>query len=195
MTASSQNSFFVSTEWLAENLDAPDVAVIHGTHFLPGGKRPSKAGYLAGHITGPVFFRIDATAEHTTNLPHMLPRPSSFAQAMEKLGLGDGMRFVVYDASNLVGGARVWWTLRVFGARDVKILAGGLPRWRAEGRPLEQGLVRRMPRPFTVDFDRASVAGAEAVKRASEAGSAQILDARAAARVAGSAARPRPGVV
>jgi thiosulfate/3-mercaptopyruvate sulfurtransferase len=194
MTTIPQDSFFVSTAWLAENLNAPDVAVIDATFFLPDENRDAREEYLEGHIPGAVFFDIDAIADHTTNLPHMLPDPSSFAEAMEKLGLGDGMRFVVYDASNLVGGARVWWTLRVFGARDVKILAGGLPRWRAEGRPLEQGLVRRMPRPFSVDFDSASVAGAEAVKRASETGSAQILDARAAARFAGSAAEPRPGL-
>jgi thiosulfate/3-mercaptopyruvate sulfurtransferase len=187
-------AFFVSTAWLAEHLGAPDVAAIDGTFFLPDEKRDATAEYLEGHIPGAVFFDIDGIADHTTNLPHMLPRPSGFAEAMEKLGLGDGMRFVVYDASNLQGGARVWWTLRVFGARDVKILAGGLPRWRAEGRPLEQGLVRRMPRPFTVDFDSASVADAEQVKRASEAGSAQILDARTAVRFRGTAAEPRPGL-
>jgi thiosulfate/3-mercaptopyruvate sulfurtransferase len=194
MTTIPQDSFFVSTAWLAENLNAPDVAVIDATFFLPDENRDAREEYLDAHIPGAVFFDIDAIADHTTNLPHMLPDPSSFAEAMEKLGLSDGMRLVVYDASNLVGGARVWWTLRVFGARDAKILAGGLPRWRAEGRPLEQGLVRRMPRPFTVDFDSASVVGAEAVKRASETGSAQILDARAAARFAGSAAEPRPGL-
>jgi thiosulfate/3-mercaptopyruvate sulfurtransferase len=187
-------AFFVSTAWLAEHLGAPDVAAIDGTFFLPDEKRDATAEYLEGHIPGAVFFDIDGIADHTTNLPHMLPRPSGFAEAMEKLGLGDGMRFAVYDASNLQGGARVWWTLRVFGARDVKILAGGLPRWRAEGRPLEQGLVRRMPRPFTVDFDSASVADAEQVKRASEAGSAQILDARTAVRFRGTAAEPRPGL-
>jgi thiosulfate/3-mercaptopyruvate sulfurtransferase len=187
-------AFFVSTAWLAEHLGAPDVAAIDGTFFLPDEKRDATAEYLEGHIPGAVFFDIDGIADHTTNLPHMLPRPSGFAEAMEKLGLGDGMRFVVYDASNLQGGARVWWTLRVFGARDVKILAGGLPRWRAEGRPLEQGLVRRMPRPFTVDFDSASVADAEQVKRASEAGLAQILDARTAVRFRGTAAEPRPGL-
>ena len=194
MTTIPQDSFFVSTAWLAENLDAPDLAVIDGTFFLPDEKRDAKAEYLEGHIPGAVFFDIDAIADHTTNLPHMLPHPENFAEAMENLGLGDGLRFVVYDASNLQGGARVWWTLRVFGARDVKILAGGLPRWRAEGRPLEQGLVRRVPRRFTADFDSASVAGAETVKRASEAGSAQILDARAAARFSGMAAEPRPGL-
>jgi thiosulfate/3-mercaptopyruvate sulfurtransferase len=194
MTTIVEESFFVSTAWLAQRLDSPDVAVIDGTYFLPDEKRDAKAEYLEGHIPGAVFFDIDAIADHTTNLPHMLPHPENFAEAMEELGLGDDMGFVVYDASNLQGGARVWWTLRVFGARDVKILAGGLPRWRAEGRPLEQGLVRRTPRAFTVDFDSASVAGAEQVKRASEAGSAQILDARAAARFQGMAAEPRPGL-
>jgi thiosulfate/3-mercaptopyruvate sulfurtransferase len=194
MTSISQEAFFVSTAWLAENLAAPDVAVIDGTFFLPDEKRDAKAEYLDGHIPGAVFFDIDAVADHTTNLPHMLPHPENFAEAMEELGLGNGMRFVVYDASNLQGGARVWWTLRVFGARDVKLLAGGLPRWRAEGRPLERGLVQRSPRPFTVDFDSGSVAGVEQVKRASEAGSAQILDARAAARFAGMTAEPRPGL-
>jgi thiosulfate/3-mercaptopyruvate sulfurtransferase len=194
MPATPQDTFFVSTASLAENLDAPDLAVIDGTFFLPDEKRDAKAEYLEGHIPGAVFFDIDAIADHTTNLPHMLPHPENFAEAMQKLGLGDGMRFVVYDASNLQGGARVWWTLRVFGALDVKILAGGLQRWRAEGRSLEQGLVQRSPRPFTVDFDSASVANAEHVQRASGAGSAQILDARAAARFSGVAAEPRPGL-
>ncbi|HEX3496132.1 MAG TPA: 3-mercaptopyruvate sulfurtransferase [Methylocella sp.] len=194
MTTIPQDTFFVSTAWLAENLDAPDLAVIDGTFFLPDEKRDAKAEYLEGHIPGAVFFDIDAIADHATKLPHMLPHPENFADAMEKLGLGDGMRFVVYDASNLQGGARVWWTLRVFGARDAKILAGGMPRWRAEGRPLEQGIVRRAPRRFSVMFDKTAVADAGNVKDASEAGSAQILDARAAARFSGMAAEPRPGL-
>jgi thiosulfate/3-mercaptopyruvate sulfurtransferase len=194
MNANPQDSFFVSTEWLAENLNAPDVAVIDATFFLPADKRDAREEYLEGHIPGAVFFDIDAIADHATNLPHMLPNPSGFASAMEALGLGDGMRFVVYDSSNLQGGARVWWTLLVFGARDVKILAGGLPRWRAEGRRLEQGEVRRVPRRFTVNFDSAAVADAEQVRQASETGSAQILDARAAARFSGEAVEPRPGL-
>jgi thiosulfate/3-mercaptopyruvate sulfurtransferase len=194
MTAIPQDSFFVSTAWLAENLGAPDLAVIDATFLLPTEKHDAKAEYLEGHIPGAVFFDIDAIADHTTNLPHMLPSPSDFASAMEALGLGDGMRFVVYDTSNLQGSARVWWTLRVFGARDVKLLAGGLPRWRAEGRGLETGPVRRMPRRFTVTFDSAAVADAETVRRASETGSTQILDARAAARFSGAVAEPRPGL-
>lgn len=194
MTAIARQDLFVTPAWLAGNLGASGLAVIDGTFLLPDEKRSAKADYLAAHIPGAVFFDIDEIADRTSNLPHMLPPPAEFAAAMEKLGLGDGMRFVVYDSSNLQGGARVWWTLRVFGAPDVKILAGGMARWRAEGRPLEKGLVQRPPRPFSAAFDKDAVADAEFVAKASGTGSAQILDARAAARFKGTAAEPRPGL-
>jgi thiosulfate/3-mercaptopyruvate sulfurtransferase len=194
MTVIAQDSFFVSTAWLAENLTSPDLAIIDGTYFLPDQKRNARQEYLEGHIPGAVFFDIDEIADHATNLPHMLPQPAEFAEAMGKLGLSQGMRFVVYDSSDLQGGARAWWTLLVFGARDVKLLAGGLPRWRAEGRPLEAGQVGRAPQRFAVDFDNKAVADAATVKRASETGSAQILDARAAQRFEGLVPEPRPGL-
>ncbi len=194
MTSAPDSPFFVSTAWLAENLGAPDLAVIDGTFFMPDEQRDARAEYLAGHIPGAVFFDIDAIADHTTELPHMLPTPAAFAEAMEELGLGDGMRFVVYDSSGLQGVARVWWTLRVFGAADVAILVGGLPRWKAEGRALEPGPAARAARRFTPRFDAAAVADAARVKQASDTGSAQIVDARAAARFRGETAEPRPGL-
>lgn len=194
MTQTEASPFFVSTAWLDENLGAPDLAVIDGTFIMPDENRNAREEYLAAHIPGAVFFDIDAIADRSTTLPHMLPRPEEFASAMEKLGLGDGMRFVVYDASGILGAPRVWWTLRTFGAKDVKILEGGLPKWRTEGRKLETGPVDPRPRPFTVRFDAEAVADADKVRRASETGSAQIIDARAAARFRGETAEPRPGV-
>jgi len=194
MSDVADQDFFISTAWLAEDLVRPDVAIIDGTFCLPDENRDAKAEYLASHIPGAVFFDIDEIADHKTGLPHMLPEPADFAVTMEKLGFSDGMRFVVYDSSNLQGGARVWWTLRTFGARDVKVLAGGLPRWRAEGRPLEQGVAQRPPGRFRVNFDKGAVADAEQVGQASATKSAQIIDARAAARFSGTAAEPRPGL-
>jgi thiosulfate/3-mercaptopyruvate sulfurtransferase len=194
VTEISASPFFVSTPWLAENLNAPDLAIIDGSFYMPAENRDARAEYLAGHIPGAAFFDIDAIADRTSGLPHMLPSPAVFASEMGTLGLGDDMRFVVYDATGLMGAARVWWTLRVFGARDVKILEGGLPQWRAEGRPLEIGARAPAPRVFTPRFDRASVADAAQVKRASETGSAQIVDARPAGRFAGEVAEPRPGL-
>lgn len=194
MTSTPASSFFVSTAWLADNLGAPDLAIVDGTYFMPDENRNAEAEYLAAHIPGAMFFDIDAIADHTTDLPHMLPGPAAFAESMAKLGLDDKMRIVVYDASGLQGVARVWWTLRIFGAADVKILDGGLPRWQAEGREVEIGPVPRTPRSFTPRFDAGAIADAAYVKQASESGSAQIVDARAAARFRGEAAEPRPGL-
>ncbi|WP_026606397.1 3-mercaptopyruvate sulfurtransferase [Methylocapsa acidiphila] len=194
MSASAGNSLFVSTAWLAENLDAPDLAIVDGTFFMPDENRDARREYLAGHIPGAVFFDIDEIADHSTALPHMLPSVDVFAAAMEALGLGNDQRFVVYDATGLPGAARVWWTLRVFGARDVKLLSGGLPQWRAEGRPLETGAPSRAPRAFAAHLDAVAVLDAAKVKAASESGSAQIVDARAAARFKGAVPEPRAGL-
>ncbi|MGB7126972.1 MAG: 3-mercaptopyruvate sulfurtransferase [Methylovirgula sp.] len=186
--------YFVSTQWLAAHLQDADLVVIDGTFLLPDEGRNAHAEYLAGHIPGAVFFDIDAIADRAADLPHMLPSPEAFAVAMRDLGIGSSLRLIVYDNAGLQGGARVWWTLRIYGAKDVKILAGGLTKWKAEGRSLEAGEVQRAPREFAIAFDRAGVVDLETVKRASAEGSPQIVDARPAARFRGEAPEPRPGV-
>ncbi len=194
MTTGDISNSFVSTAWLADHIGAPDLAIVEASFFMPAENRDARAEYMAGHIPGAVFFDIDAIADHSTSLPHMLPSPEEFARAAGGLGLGDGMRLVVYDASGLVGAARVWWTLRLFGATDVKILEGGLQQWRAEGRALEAGPREPEPRIFTPRFNAAAVAAAADVLRASKAGPAQIVDARSAARFTGAAPEPRSGL-
>jgi thiosulfate/3-mercaptopyruvate sulfurtransferase len=188
------SSEFVTTEWLAAHLGDPDLAIVDGTFFLPSEGRNAQAEFLAGHIPGAVFFDVDAIADHHTDLPHMLPTPDDFATAVGALGISDQMRIVVYDTSDFQGGARVWWTLRLYGARDVRLLAGGLPRWTAEGRPLEQGETRRSARKFNVHFNAGGVASLDDMRKAIRDGGPQIVDARAAARFRGEAPEPRPGV-
>ncbi len=187
-------SLFVTTQWLATHLDDPDLVVVDGTFVLPNEGRNAHAEHLAGHIPGAVFFDIDAIADHATNLPHMLPTPEAFAQAVGGLGISDTSRIVVYDSTDFQGGARVWWTLRLYGAKDVRLLAGGLARWKSEGRPLEPGEVKRAPRTFAVTFRKARVAGLEEVRKIAQTGARQIVDARAAARFRGEVPEPRPGV-
>jgi thiosulfate/3-mercaptopyruvate sulfurtransferase len=186
-------SNFVSTEWLFTRLGEPGLAVIDASWYLPAAARDAKAEYRLGHIPGAVFFDIDEIADKATTLPHMLPDPVAFASAMRKLGLGDGLRMIVYDGEGLFSAPRVWWTLRTFGAKDVQILEGGLPRWKAEGRPLEEGVVQRQPLHFTARLDHTAVADVDQVRRALNEGD-QVVDARPAARFAGEAAEPRAGV-
>jgi thiosulfate/3-mercaptopyruvate sulfurtransferase len=184
----------VTTQWLQDHLDAPDIVVVDGSYYLPAMKRNAREEYLAGHIPGAVYFDIDAICDHSSDLPHMLPSPEAFSSAMRSLGIGDGTTIVVYDGAGLFSAPRVWWTFRTFGVRDVYILDGGLPKWKAEGRPLDFGEVRRTPRHFTARFNRGAVADVEDMKKALAHPDIQVVDARSAGRFAGTAPEPRPGL-
>jgi thiosulfate/3-mercaptopyruvate sulfurtransferase len=188
-----EHAHFVATDWLADNLASPDLVVIDGSWYLPDEKRDPHAEYLASHLPGAVFFDIDAIADHASALPHMLPDPVTFSSAMRKLGIGDGMRAVVYDGAGLFSAPRVWWTLRAFGMQEIAVLEGGLPKWKAEGRPLEEGPVQRQPRHFTARLDHGAVASLADVRRVVEQGG-QLVDARSAPRFAGEEPEPRPGL-
>jgi thiosulfate/3-mercaptopyruvate sulfurtransferase len=186
--------WLVSTEWLSQHLDDPKVVVVDGSFYLPALKRDAQAEFISAHIPGAVRFDIDAIADHSTALPHMLPSAADFAAGVGKLGVGDGMTIVVYDGAGLGGSPRVWWTFRVFGAEQVFILDGGLPKWKAEGRPTESGPAKRALKTFTVKFNRAMVASVDDVKKVITDKSAQVVDARPADRFRGEAPEPRPGL-
>ena len=143
----------VSTQWLAEHLSAPDVRLVDASWFMPGVERDARAEYAQCHIPGAVFFDINAIADQTTDLPHMLPTAEAFAAAVGALGLGRDATIVVYDAHGIYSAPRVWWTLRTMGYARVFVLDGGLKAWLAEGRPVEAGAATPTPERFTADFD------------------------------------------
>jgi len=186
--------WLVTTDWLSQHLDDPNVVVVDGSFYLPALKRNAEAEFLAGHIPGAARFDIDAIADHSTALPHMLPSAADFAAGAGKLGIGDGMTIVVYDGAGLGGSPRVWWTFRVFGAQQVFILDGGFPKWKQEGRAIEQGAANRPAKTFTAKFNRAMVASVDDVKKVVLDKSAQVVDARPADRFRGEAPEPRPGL-
>jgi thiosulfate/3-mercaptopyruvate sulfurtransferase len=186
--------WLVGNDWLAARLGQSDVVVVDGSFYLPAMKRDPAAEYLAGHIPGAVRFDIDEIADKSIPLPHMLPSPEQFAQAVGRLGISDRNTIVVYDGAGLFSSPRVWWTFRLFGAQNVFILDGGLPRWKAEGRPLESGSAKREPRSFTARAPEAIVAALKDVQSALAGNSAQVVDARPTDRFRGEAPEPRPGV-
>jgi len=184
----------VTTDWLAARLGEPEIAVVDGSFYLPALKRNAKQEYLAGHIPGAVFFDIDAIADHSTDLPHMLPGATQFNKDVSALGIGKDDTIVIYDGAGLGGAPRVWWTFKIFGANKVYILDGGLPKWKAEGRPLEQGTSQHTPRKFEGELNTRVVANVDDVQMALTDNSAQVVDARPANRFRGEAPEPREGV-
>jgi thiosulfate/3-mercaptopyruvate sulfurtransferase len=191
-SANLSSPWLKSTQWLADNLK--NVVVVDGSFYLAIQKRDARAEYRAGHIPGAVFFDIDAIADDSTELPHMLPGPAQFGPMLGALGIAETDTVVVYDGSGLYSAPRVWWTLRIFGAKNVFVLDGGLPAWKAEGRALEAGDVKRPPRTFNASMDTGAVAMVSDVQMALNDGSAQLVDARSAGRFAGSEPEPRAGL-
>lgn len=184
----------ITTETLHAGLGLPDLRVVDATWFL-GGPTTGRQSYEAEHIPGATFFDLDRVSDRDSPLPHMLPSPEAFAEAVGALGISDQDRIVVYDAQGLFSAARVWWTFRVMGAERVQVLDGGLPKWRAEGRPIEAGpAVARAPVRFHARLHAPLVRDFAAVKAALADGREQIVDARPAARFRGETPEPRAGL-
>lgn len=182
----------ISTSELAGLLGRPDLRLVDASWHLDG--RDGRPDFEAARLPGAVFFDLEASSDQGSALPHMAPTPEDFATRMGGLGIGDGDEIVVYDTVGIRSSARAWWMFRLFGASRVRVLDGGFPKWRAEGRPVESGAAAE-PKPvvFEARVDTALVADIQDVRAALEM-AAQVLDARAADRFAGHAPEPRAGL-
>ena len=184
----------VTTDWLAEHLEDPNLVLVDTSWHMPAAARDGRAEYLASHLPGAVFFGIDEIADKTNTLPHMLPSPEDFAAAVGRLGIADTDAIVVYDEAGIFSAPRVWWTFRTMGAEDVRVLDGGGPKWRAEARPTEAGAVMRAAKTFVPHFQTALVQDFDSVLGLTQSRSKTIIDARPGERFRGEAPEPRAGL-
>jgi thiosulfate/3-mercaptopyruvate sulfurtransferase len=190
----SDPQLLVSTDWLAAHLSAPDLRILDASWHMSAANRDARAEFEASHIPGARFFDIDEIADTQSSLPHMAPPVEKFVARMRALGVGDGHRVIVYDTSSIFSASRVWWTFRLFGKTDVAVLDGGLPKWRAEGRPVEDGVPILRDRHFTARRDAGLVRDVTQVAASAKLGDAQIVDARSRERFRGEVPEPRPGL-
>jgi thiosulfate/3-mercaptopyruvate sulfurtransferase len=183
----------VTADWLSRHVADPNLAVIDASWYLPAHQRDGRTEYTIGHIPGARFFDIDLHSDKSSPLPHMLPGVAQFEAEMGALGLSEDMTIIVYDGMGLFSAPRAWWTFLAFGAKDVRVLDGGLPAWKAEAHPLTSAIDKIEPRRFKANFHPELVADLDTVRSA--LGEAQqVLDARGAARFAGAEPEFRPGL-
>jgi len=186
----------VSTEWLAEQLEGrgPRVRVVDGSWHMPNLARDPRREFEEAHIPGAVFFDIDAIADRSSALPHMLPSPVQFGRQVGELGISDRDLVVAYDVRGVVSAARVWWTFRAMGHDRVAVLDGGLRKWRAEGRPVETGPARVAPARYRARIRRSLVRDLEQMRRNIDSRAEQTVDARSRGRFAATEPEPRAGL-
>ena len=184
----------VSTGWLEAHLKDPDLRILDASWYMPDSGRDPKAEYDATHIPGARFFDIDEISDLRSSLPHMAPPVEKFISRMRAMGVGDGHQVVVYDVAGLFSAARVWWLFRLMGKTDIAVLDGGLPKWLAEGRAVEDMAPILRDRHITVSRQAHMVKDVTQVAAAAKLGDHTIIDARGPGRFEGTEAEPRPGL-
>jgi thiosulfate/3-mercaptopyruvate sulfurtransferase len=185
----------VPSSWLAGRLDDRRTVILDAT-LPPVGITPpvdTYARYLASHISGAIFFDIEALSDISTPLPHMMPTAEAFALEMSALGIDDRMTICIYEQEGVFSAPRAWWMLRTFGAREVYILDGGLRAWTEAGLSTSAGAAHHAPANFKATLDHDAVKDFAQIQSLI-ATHGQLLDARSAGRFTGAAAEPRPGI-
>lgn len=184
----------VSTEWLAAHQNDANVKVVDASFKLPGVLPLPKDDYLAAHIPGAVFFDVDAVSDHSNPLPHMFPTAEQFGRDVGALGISNADTVVVYDSGGWVAAPRAWWMFLSYGHGNVRILNGGLKKWKAEGRAVESGEFKAKPATFKATYDPKRVRSIEQMIANVASKAEQVIDARAVERFEGRAPEPRPGI-
>src|SRR6201995_3878563 len=188
------NDPLVSTEWLAADINDANVKVVDAPFKLPGVLPLPKDDYLAAHIPSAVFFDVDAVSDHSNPLPHMFPSAAQFGRDVGHLGISNADTVVVYDSGSWVAAPRAWWMFLSYGHDKIRVLNGGLKKWRAEGRPVESGEEKPKPATFKATFDAKRVRSMQEMVANVASHAEQVIDARAAVRFEGSAPEPGPGI-
>jgi thiosulfate/3-mercaptopyruvate sulfurtransferase len=184
----------VSTEWLAAHIDDANVRVVDATFKLPGVLPLPKDDYLAAHIPSAVFFDVDAVSDHSNPLPHMFPGAEQFGRDVGNLGISNADTVVVYDSGGWVAAPRAWWMFLSYGHDKIRVLNGGLKKWRAEGCPVQSGEIKAKPATFKATFDARRVRSMQQMIDNVASKAEQVIDARAPDRFEGRVAEPRPGL-
>ena len=189
-------SYLISAEWLITHLTDDNLIIFDATFVLPTMARDAAAEFEQTHIPGAQFFDINAIADTSSDLPHMVPTAEEFSHMMQEFGLSNDHKVVIYDNSPFLSAARAWWLLRLFGKADVFVLNGGLPSYVKAGGPVAHGTAQpRETGDFTAAPALAQLILFDELRRHIEAGDeVQIIDARPAPRFHGTADEPRPGL-
>ncbi len=175
------------------------LAVLDATTLLPGERFDPQHAFEQAHLPGARFLDLDAFSDPDGDLPHMVPSQGRFARLAGALGVSNDTEVVLYDQTGVASAARAWWLFGLFGHDRVRVLDGGLPCWRGEGRALEHGASAAVPAGRFVPSLRArrlvGLGDMTALSRGALAvGATRLLDARSRGRFEGSVPEPRAGL-
>lgn len=182
----------IASEELATLLRRGGVVVLDATFTMPGAAPDAAALYAQRHIPGAIRFDVDAVADRSSDLPHMLPSAEEFAEAVGAMGISNDSHVVIYDTPGLMSAGRAWWMFRVMGHEKVQVLDGGLRHWQAQGHEVTSVVPDPEPARYRARLDAAAVRNKAQLLANLASAAEQVVDARSADRFHARVPEPRP---
>lgn len=178
----------VEAKWLNENIGRENLLILDARSELGNAEYGLKS-YKEGHIEGAVYVSVEdiltgEIKEHGGR--HPLPDLREFAKNINELGVDDEVDVVVYDDGDLSNAGRLWWMLKLIGKDNVKILGGGIKRWKAEGYPTSKSDKDiKQGNSLTFKLKEELESDVEEVRNAIKEDKTVIIDSRTAERFRG----------
>jgi len=184
----------ISVEQLASSMDDGSVVVVDCTFTMPGARPNAAELYAQRHIPGARFFDLDAIADHSSDLPHMLPPAPVFERAVGAMGISNATDVVIYDTPGMMSAGRGWWTFRAMGHDRVRVLDGGLKAWMAAGKAVTAEVPSAAPALFRASPRTRLVKSKAQMMENISTRAEQVIDARSGARFRAEVAELRAGL-
>jgi thiosulfate/3-mercaptopyruvate sulfurtransferase len=166
----SNPQLLAETGWLDEHLEEANLRIVDIR---------SKDSYDGGHIKNSVSLPASDVAsrlyDQDAELPYIVAPQEQFEALMEELGISNDTTVVVLDEGISPFAGRVFWTLEYYGHENVKLLNGGLKKWKAEGRTLVTEATEVEPVSYTADPQPQRLAVLDEIKDGMDAADTAII--------------------
>jgi len=185
------NKPLVSVDWLHTNLGNEKLIVLDCT--IPKGTSVDLTPDKKTQIKGALFFDIENTFSDTQSaFPNTVLSPEAFEEKAQELGIGQGAIVICYDDLGIYASPRVWWMFQLMGFKNIAVLDGGFPAWKAVGFPVETSKKRQLKRgDFKTIYQPKKLRYTQDVVKAVDNADVLIVDARSEGRFNGTAPEPR----
>lgn len=177
----------VSSEWLHDNLNNPELII------LDASQHNTITNYDDLKISKARFFDLQTDfREQDSTFPNTLPTPKQFEKGCQKLGITNNSLIVVYDNKGIYTSPRVWWLFKIMGHKNVSVLNGGLPNWIEHKFPTEENTTDTYNKGnFKANFKPEMVKDFKYILNNTTNQSSLLIDARSYGRFQGIAPEPR----
>jgi thiosulfate/3-mercaptopyruvate sulfurtransferase len=161
-------SLRVDAQWLKQNFD-PQKMVIVDTR--------AAEDYEISHIPGSVNLPEKLTYQDKSS-GGLIAAPSVIQQLLRERGIDTNTTVIVYDDGQLIQAARVFWTLEVYGIKQVRLLNGGFADWHSNGYQVSDTPVKPNPSKYVVQVDHRRIASKFSTRLATINPNQSVIDAR-----------------